>query len=67
MKTAGLLDLDRDGSVDAATDGVMLLRSLLGPRGAALVRDLLQSSRTRTDPSEIQQYIASRCMSTPAN
>ena len=52
------LDLDGNGSVDAATDGVLLLRALLGVRGSALTANALGVMATRTDPDVIAALVA---------
>jgi hypothetical protein len=53
------LDVDGNGVSDAATDGVLILRYLLGIRGAALTRDALAVSppATRTLPADIEVYL----------
>ena len=54
------LDLDGNGAVDAGTDGVLLLRALLGVRGSALTAGALGLSpaATRTDPDVIAALVA---------
>ena len=44
------LDVDRDGSVDALTDGLMILRYLFGLRGAPLTAGAPGSGATRNTP-----------------
>jgi hypothetical protein len=53
------LDIDGNGVSDASTDGVLILRYLLGFRGAALVENALATSppATRTLPVEIETYL----------
>lgn len=41
-----LLDVDQDGTVRATTDGVMILRRLLGLRGSAITAGVKNSSRS---------------------
>lgn len=52
------LDLDGDGSVNAGTDGLLLLRALLGIRGPTLTAGALGAGATRTDPAAIAALIA---------
>ncbi len=53
------LDIDQDGSVRAATDGLMILRRLLGLTGAALVTAAIDSNGLRTDADQIASAIDS--------
>jgi len=52
------LDLDGNGEVAAASDGLLLLRSLLGFRGNALTANALGIGATRTDPNAIATLVA---------
>lgn len=52
------LDLDGNGAVDAGTDGVLLLRALLGVRGSALTAGALGPMPTRTNPDVIAALVA---------
>lgn len=52
-----LLDFDGDGSVAATTDGLLLMRYLLGLRGDALIAGALGSAATRTTAAAIEQAI----------
>jgi len=52
------LDLDGDGATTAATDGVMLLRTMFGLTGNAVTNGALVGNRTWT---EIRSYFNSRC------
>jgi hypothetical protein len=54
-----LLDVDQNGVVDPATDGVMILRYLVGIRGDALVTNALAANARRTDAAAIQAALAS--------
>lgn len=53
------LDVDGNGVPDAATDGVLIVRYLLGFRGAALVENALATSppATRVLPAEVEIYL----------
>ncbi len=50
-------DIDGNTNVDAATDGVLVVRYLLGIRGDALVEGALGAGATRTLPDDIASYI----------
>lgn len=55
-----LLDIDANGGVnryDAATDGMMVLRYLLGYRGAAISTSVTGAGATRT-PAQIETHLA---------
>lgn len=52
------LDVDNDGLVNAATDGMLILRYLLGMRGAALIDVLpIPTNAERRDASSIVAYL----------
>jgi len=52
------LDVDLDGAVEVSTDGLMVLRYLLGYRGPGLTADAIGPGATRT-PAKIETYIQS--------
>ena len=52
-----LLDVDGNGVIDAATDGLLLLRYLLGIRGDALVANALGQGARRIQASEVESYL----------
>ena len=54
------LDIDGNGVKDAATDGLLILRYLLGFRGAALINDAIATSppATRTSATDIANHLA---------
>ena len=54
------LDIDGNGTADATTDGVLLLRYLLGFRGTALVANAVGGSPQRGTPETIEPFIASK-------
>jgi hypothetical protein len=54
-----VLDLDQNGSFDALTDGLILLRYAFGLRGDNLIRGAIASDATRTAASEIEAHIQS--------
>ena len=52
-----ILDIDGNGSVGALTDGLLLLRYLLGLRGSLLLSGAVGMGATRTTEDEIIAYI----------
>lgn len=55
------LDVDGNGNVSAATDGVLLLRYLLGLRDAALTSGgVVGSGATRSTPAAIEAFLATK-------
>ncbi len=54
-----IFDIDRNGQVDTATDGVLLMRYLFGLRGTALTAGAVVGGATRTNPSDVESYIPS--------
>ena len=57
-----LLDIDGDGVVDKSTDGVLILRYLLGLRGSALTSSVISTSAplpSRSLPADIEAYMRS--------
>lgn len=62
MITTKTLDIDGNGSVTAATDGLLLLRALLGFGGTAVTDGALGTgTKSRGDWSLIRQYLSSTC------
>lgn len=55
------LDIDGNGATSAATDGLLLMRYLVGLRGASLTAGALGAGATRTAPADIATYIATPC------
>lgn len=56
---SALLDVDGNGTVDVATDGLLLLRAMFGLGGAALTAGALGPGATR-DANAIAAYVATR-------
>lgn len=54
-----MLDVDGDGQVSAASDGLLIIRYLFGLRGAALIDGALGINATRTSAPNIEAYIQS--------
>ena len=56
------LDLDDNGSVDALTDGLMLLRAMLGLTGTTVTNGAIGGGTpTRTTWAQIQPYLNGNC------
>ena len=55
----GLLDVDGNGTTDALTDGLLVLRYLFGFRGTTLTNSAIGPGANRTTPASIEAYIAS--------
>ena len=53
------LDIDGNGTVDALTDGLLVLRYMFGVRGSALVSGALGPLPSRMAPADIETYILS--------
>jgi len=54
-----VLDVDADNRYDALTDGLMIVRYLLGLTGTALTHGALGATASRVDPAEILLYLDS--------
>ena len=52
-----IADIDGNGSFDALTDGLIILRYLFGVTGDNLVENTVAFNATRNSPFEIIQYI----------
>ena len=55
--TMVIADIDGNGTVDALTDALMLLRYLFDLSGEALVKDAVATDATRSTHEDIQQYL----------
>jgi hypothetical protein len=64
LAQAPWLDIDGNGKVDASTDGVLLLRSLLGFRGSAVTDGVLGANSERTTWDAIRTYLTTKCGTT---
>jgi hypothetical protein len=58
-QAASLADIDNSGTLDALTDGLILLRYAFGLRGDYLVSGAISSDATRTLATDIEAYIES--------
>jgi hypothetical protein len=54
---APLLDVDGNGVAQAETDGLMIVRYMLGLRGNALIAGAADPEGTRKTAAEIEAYI----------
>jgi hypothetical protein len=52
-----IADIDGDGTVDALTDGLLLLRYLFGLQAESLITGAISSEATRTSVADIESYI----------
>lgn len=55
------MDIDGNGRVEATTDGLLMMRYMLGIRGSALVIGALGAGASRTLPADIENYLATPC------
>ena len=55
------MDVDGNGRVEATTDGLLMMRYMLGIRGSALVSGALGAGASRTLPADIESYLATPC------
>jgi len=53
------LDVDRNGTTDALTDGLLIIRYLFGLRGSSLVAGAVDALGQRTSVTDIEMYIQS--------
>ena len=58
-------DIDGNGSADALTDGLLILRYLFGVRGAPLIQGAVGSGASRQTSGDIEGYLATLTSSTP--
>ena len=57
LNSYSILDVDQNGSFDALTDGLILIRYAYGFRGDALVSGVIASDAERTTAGEIEAHI----------
>ena len=55
------LDIDGNGTTDALTDGLMIIRTLFGLTGDAVMKNALGQNATRTTWPAIRDYLNSVC------
>lgn len=51
------LDVDGNGAVDALTDGLLIVRNLLGLTGTALTQGAIGAGAIRTTAADVQNYL----------
>ncbi len=56
------MDVDANGKIEATTDGLLMMRYMLGIRGTALTSGALGSGAARTAPTEIETHLATPCL-----
>jgi alpha-tubulin suppressor-like RCC1 family protein len=54
-----ILDIDANGSFDALTDGLIILRYAFNLRGESLTNGVISEDAMRTNPADIEAYIQS--------
>jgi hypothetical protein len=54
-----VFDIDQNGSFDALTDGLILLRYAFGLRGETLIENVISPNAYRTSAADIEAYIES--------
>lgn len=52
------LDIDGNGKYDALTDGLLVMRYLLGVRGSSLISGVVDTAATRSQATDIEAYLA---------
>jgi alpha-tubulin suppressor-like RCC1 family protein len=55
--TSAVLDIDANGSFDALTDGLIILRYAFGLRGQSLIDGVISEDAMRAEASDIETYI----------
>ena len=55
------MDIDGNGRIESTTDGLLMMRYMLGIRGSALVSGALGAGASRTLPADIENYLATPC------
>jgi len=58
-RDAGVWDIDDNGVLDALTDGIVIVRYLMGFTGQTLIDNVVDPNGGRTSPVEIQAYLQS--------
>jgi hypothetical protein len=56
-----LLDVDGDGSINFTTDGLMVVRMMLGLTGAAVTENAIANNATRPTWTEISSNLTAYC------
>jgi len=62
-----LLDIDGNGILDAATDGVLIARAMAGFTGSALIADALGANATVTLPEQILRRVNTEALDADGN
>src|SRR3954468_10096576 len=61
-----MLDVDGNGTVDALTDGLLLMRFMFGLRGQPLIQNAIGPNATRNTSAQIEAYLSSLYTTPPA-
>ena len=59
----GTLDIDANGTADALTDGLLIIRYLFGLTGTSLTNGALGGTATRTDPAAVKNFLDGKRLS----
>ena len=65
VQATEVLDIDGNGTVDALTDAILVLRYTFGLRGQPLIQGAIGTGATRTTAAQIEAYIASLTTTLP--
>lgn len=55
------LDIDDDGNVSALTDGLMIVRAMLGMSGEAVISGLIGANATRPNWPQVRAHLGASC------
>ena len=53
-----ILDVDGNGTYDALTDGLLIIRYAFGFRGSVLISNAVSNGSTRNSAAQIEAYLA---------
>jgi hypothetical protein len=53
----GMLDIDANGALSAVSDGIAIIRGLLGFTGVSLTEGVIDPSGQRTDPTAVETFL----------
>ena len=67
VQATEVLDIDGNGTVDALTDAVLVMRYTFGLRGQPLIVGAIGPGATRTTAAQIEAYLANLTTTLPGN
>jgi hypothetical protein len=67
VQTTEVLDIDGNGTVEALTDALLVLRYTFGLRGQTLIQGAIGNGATRTTAAQIEAYLASLTTTLPGS